>query len=108
MRIRFGAIGRIAGAFVLALLTGRGIGSAQPTALVGGTLIDVRNFGRSTNDIPGAVVVIDNGKILTAGPAAHVAIPPDSRRIDVHGKYLIPGLIDGFGALRAQSFADAY
>ena len=44
---------------------------AQPAlALVGGTLLDVSNFGHSAHDIPKAVVVVRGGKIEAAGPAA--------------------------------------
>ncbi|HEX8816792.1 MAG TPA: amidohydrolase family protein [Terriglobales bacterium] len=82
--------------------------SAQTLAIVGATLVDLNNFGRSANDIDNAVVLIDDGKITAAGLASQVTIPPNTPRIDAHGKFLIPGLIDGFGALRNQSFANAY
>lgn len=81
---------------------------SEVTAVVGGTLVDLEKFGRSTNDIPNAVVIIDAGKITAIGPASQIKIPVGARRIDAHGKFLIPGLIDGVGALRTQSFADAY
>ena len=77
-------------------------------AIQGATLIDVSNYGHSTNDIANAVVLINAGKIVAAGPASKVTIPPDAKRIDATGTFLIPGLIDGFGALRAQGFANAY
>jgi hypothetical protein len=37
-----------------------------------------------------------------------VQIPPDAKRIDATGTFLVPGLIDGFGAVRTQGFANAY
>ena len=77
-------------------------------AIVGGTLIDVSNYGHSTKDVSDAVVVIRDGKIAAAGPASEVTIPADATRIDARGKFLVPGLIDGFGALRNQAFANAY
>jgi amidohydrolase family protein len=80
----------------------------EKIAIVGATLIDVSGYGRSTNDISNAVVVIDGGKIIAVGPASTVAIPPDAKRIDAAGTYLVPGLIDGFGAMRTQGFANAY
>jgi hypothetical protein len=82
--------------------------SAQTIAITGATLVDLNNFGHSTNDISNAVVLIENGKISAAGPASQVTIPVGTKTIDAHGKFLIPGLIDGFGALRNQSFANAY
>jgi len=80
----------------------------EKIAIVGATLIDVSGYGRSTNDIADSVVLIDDGKITAAGPSSQVPIPSGTTRIDAHGKFLIPGLIDGFGALRTQAFANAY
>jgi hypothetical protein len=77
-------------------------------AIVGATLIDVSGYGRSTNDIADSVVLIEDGKITATGPALQVPVPSGTPRIDAHGKFLIPGLIDGFGALRTQAFANAY
>jgi hypothetical protein len=77
-------------------------------ALVGGTLLDVSGFGRSSADIQDAVVVLRGDEIVAAGPRASVKIPPEARRIDVSGKYIVPGLTDGFGGLGNQSFANAY
>lgn len=81
---------------------------AQKIAIVGATLIDVSNYGHSTNDIADSVVLIDDGKIVAVGSATQITIPPGSTRIDARGKFLIPGLIDGFGAMRTQAFANAY
>lgn len=77
-------------------------------AITGGTLIDVRNFGRSARDIPDAVVVVRDGKIVAAGPSSRVRVPRDAKRIDAGGRYIVPGLIDGFGTLRSQGFANAH
>jgi hypothetical protein len=110
---QFGRVGqmrqrtRILGIFCtflsLAVLSG-----AQTTALVGGTLIDLTRFGRSTNDVPDAVVLIQDGKFTAAGSFRETPIPKGARIVNAHGKFLIPGLIDGFGALRTQGFANAY
>jgi hypothetical protein len=62
----------------------------EKLAIVGATLIDVSGFGRSTNDVGDSVVLIDDGKITVAGPASQVPIPSGTRRIDAHGKFLIP------------------
>jgi imidazolonepropionase-like amidohydrolase len=76
-------------------------------AIVGATLIDVSNYGHSTNDIADSVVLIDEGKIVAVGSATQITIPSGSTRIDAHGEFLVPGLVDGFGALRTQAFANA-
>ncbi len=39
-------------------------------------------------------VIVAGGKIVKMGPAATTAIPPNGRRIEASGKYLIPGLTD--------------
>jgi len=51
--------------------------AAQPRLLVlaGGTLIDVSDFGKSEADIKDAVVVIQDGQIVAAGPRSKVKIP---------------------------------
>jgi hypothetical protein len=82
---------------------------AQPAiALIGGTLIDVSNFGHNTHDIPNAVVVLRAGKIEAAGPSALVKVPRDAKTIDYTGTYILPGLVDGFAGLNSQAQANAW
>ena len=78
------------------------------TVLKGAMLIDVENFGLSAHDIKNAVVVIQDGKILSVGAANSIKIPANATVVDVSGKYIVPGLIDGFGSVVNQSFANAY
>jgi len=80
---------------------------APPLVLAGGTIIDVTDWGRSANDIPDAIVYIRDGHILAVGPRAALPIPKGSRVIDCTGKYLIPGLIDGFAGMNSQGQANA-
>src|SRR5258708_16932734 len=77
-------------------------------ALTGGTLIDLSNSGHRTHDIPNAIVVLRDGKIEAAGPAALVKIPKDARVIDCKGAYILPGLIDGFAGVNSQAQANAW
>ncbi|UCB51741.1 MAG: amidohydrolase family protein [Candidatus Zixiibacteriota bacterium] len=81
---------------------------AETVALVGGTVIDVSSFGKSQSDIKSAVVLIEGEKITAVGSKDVVKIPKDARVIDVRGKYVVPGLIDGYAALDNQSYANAY
>lgn len=76
-------------------------------AIVGATVIDVDAQGRSTRDLRDAVVLIRDGRILAVGPRS-TPIPRGARIVDASGEFITPGLIDGFGALRSQRFADAY
>lgn len=59
-------------------------------ALVGATLID----GSGGPLVSDGVVVVKNGRITAAGPRAKVRIPGGTKRIDVTGKYIVPGLFD--------------
>ena len=75
---------------------------------MGGTIIDVDSFGLSSKDIKNAVVVIEQGKITAAGPAGRISVPKNATVINTSGKYIVPGLIDGFGSVINQAFANAY
>jgi hypothetical protein len=77
-------------------------------ALTGGTLIDLSNSGHGTHDIPNAVVVLRDGEIEAAGPAALVKIPKNARTLDYTGAYILPGLVDGFAGLNSQTQANAW
>jgi hypothetical protein len=76
--------------------------------LKGGTIIDVENYGLSSKDIKNAIVIIKEGKISAAGSANKIKIPPEATVINVAGKFIVPGLIDGFGSVINQNFANAY
>lgn len=75
--------------------------------LTGGTLIDVTNWGNSARDLPNAVVIIRDGHIAEVGSPTDVQIPKGSRIVDCTGKFLIPGLIDGFAGMNSQAEANA-
>jgi imidazolonepropionase-like amidohydrolase len=64
--------------------------AAQMRAFTGATIID----GNGGKPIPNGVVLIDGRTIKAVGPASRVAIPADAERIDVAGKYIVPGLMD--------------
>lgn len=64
--------------------------AAQMRAFTGATIID----GNGGKPIANGVVLIDGRTIKAVGPASRVAIPKDAERIDVSGKYIVPGLMD--------------
>jgi hypothetical protein len=83
--------------------------AAETPALVlaGGTVVDVTGWGDSARDLAGAIVVIREGHITDVGLPDQVPIPKDARIIDCTGKFLIPGLIDGFAGMNSQAQANA-
>lgn len=86
--------------------------SAQPAsggtlALTGGTVIDLTAWGNSARDQENSTVVIRDGRIAEVGPASTIKIPKDARILDCHGKYLIPGLVDGYAGMSSQGQANA-
>ncbi len=78
-----------------------------PLVLVGGTVVDVSDWGRSAKDLEDAVVIVREGRITEVGSRMAVSIPKGARVIDCTGKYLIPGLVDGFAGMNSQGQADA-
>jgi hypothetical protein len=96
----------ITGACLLAMLA-HAAAHAAPLAITGITLIDLAERGGSSHDTPNAVVVMDGGKILAAGPAATTPVPAGATILARPGKFIIPGLIDGFSGLQNQAEANA-
>ena len=64
--------------------------SPAEIAFVGGRLID----GNGGPPIEDSVVVLRGAAIMAAGPAVSNPIAPTTRRIDVTGKTVMPGLMD--------------
>ncbi|HKY10257.1 MAG TPA: hypothetical protein VJQ55_18555, partial [Candidatus Binatia bacterium] len=70
------------------------LGAAQqPAAVVlqGGTLIDATGRPPLAN----AAILIEGERIKAVGKRGEIAVPRGARIIDVNGKTLLPGLIDG-------------
>jgi hypothetical protein len=111
---RFCSVGAAAMALSAALFMGPAQASAQtknnPPVLVltGGTVVDVSDWGHSAKDLANAVVVIREGHIAEVGPAAAISVPKGARILDCSGKFLIPGLIDGYAGMNSlgQAFAN--
>ncbi|GDY21108.1 Xaa-Pro dipeptidase [Verrucomicrobiota bacterium] len=61
------------------------------TLITHGQLID----GTGLAAVPDAALVIENGRIRYAGPAAQApAVPPDAQRLDARGGTILPGLVE--------------
>ena len=66
---------------------------AQPapvTALVGGRIVDLN--GKPT--IADGVVLIEQGRIKSIGPASSIEVPANAQVIPMNGRWLIPGLMN--------------
>jgi imidazolonepropionase-like amidohydrolase len=72
-----------------------------PVAFTGARLIPI-----SGPEIPNGTLVIQNGKIVAAGPAAAVAIPAGAQRVDASGKVIMPGLVDTHSHIGGPEGAD--
>jgi imidazolonepropionase-like amidohydrolase len=66
---------------------------AQTVAITGATV----GLGDGSEPIPGATVVIRDGKIVGAGVG--VPFPRDAEVIDARGKWVTPGIVAGFSRL---------
>jgi len=73
------------------LVCAPGVARAQSLVIQGGTLID----GTGSPPVPNAVIVIQNGRFAAVGRAGEVAIPSGAQVIDVAGKTILPGFLDG-------------
>src|ERR1051325_2254614 len=74
----------------------RGKNMAENTLLIkGGKLID----GTGRTPVDDAVVVIQNGRFQAVGRGGAVAVPAGAEVIDVKGRTILPGFIDGHGHL---------
>jgi len=70
------------------------------TAFTGATLID----GTDRAPVVNATLLVRDGRVVAAGPAAQVAIPAAAQRVALSGKFVMPGLINSHG--HASSVAD--
>jgi imidazolonepropionase-like amidohydrolase len=73
---------------------------AGPVALTGARIID----GTGTAPIEQGTIVIANGKVAAVGPSASVTVPAGATRIDMTGKTIIPGLINGHGHVTIDDY----
>lgn len=64
--------------------------AGTPLAVVGGFLID----GYGGPPVHDAVVLIQGDRIVAAGAAADVTVPPGARVVDANGYTVMPGLLD--------------
>jgi hypothetical protein len=64
---------------------------AQTLVIQGGTLID----GTGRAPVENSVIVIEGNRFRAVGRSGEVQVPPGSQIVDVRGKTVLPGFIDG-------------
>jgi imidazolonepropionase-like amidohydrolase len=67
--------------------------SAEPNtrlALIGGMLLD----GYGGEPVHHAAILLENNRIVAAGPASEIPIPPGTPVIDTSGETMMPGMIE--------------
>lgn len=79
------------------------------TLIQNATLLDVNNLGKTENDISNACILVKNKHIEWVGKCGEKPdLPNGTKIIDASGKYVMPGLFDGFAAINNQSYCNAY
>lgn len=71
--------------------------AAEVTVLDNATLID----GTGRAPVANSAIVITDGRITYAGPKAQAKVPPGAARVDLTGKFVVPGVINLHGHLGA-------
>ncbi len=66
---------------------------ANLTVLEGVTLLD----GTGAPALENAVLLIEGERVRAAGPAGQVEVPAGARKVNLSGKFIIPGLINAHG-----------
>lgn len=68
-------------------------------ALVGATVITMQG----DRVMPNATVIVTGNRITAVGPSASTPVPAGAHRVDVAGKYIMPGLVDVHAHIGAGS-----
>ena len=73
----------------------------------GGTILDLSKNGTSTNDLTNKAIVIKADTIFKIIDILKIN-PDQPNVIDATGKYITPGLTDGFTVINNQNYANAF
>jgi|LGVF01.2.fsa_nt_gb hypothetical protein len=73
----------------------------------GGTIIDVNQNGTSTNNLTDKAIIIKADTIFDIVDVSTLS-SKQQNIIDASGKYITPGLTDGFTVINNQSYANAF
>jgi len=82
---------------------------SPPLLIIGGTIIDVSNQGKRDNDLIRSYILVRDDTIAETGAFNdEIEFPKDVVTIDASGKFILPGLIDGFAVMNNQEYANAF
>src|SRR5262245_10335530 len=95
MRLRVFLVVATAASLVLIAVVPPRAQAVKRLALVGGMLIT----GYEVPPVHHAAVLIEGSKIVAAGPAPEIKVPPDATIVDTSGRAMLPGLIETHGHL---------
>jgi imidazolonepropionase-like amidohydrolase len=92
-------------ACALLLLQAQPPPAAQTTtrAFTGMTLID----GMGGPPVSNAVMVVSGARIVAVGPAAKTRVAPGTERVDLSGRFVMPGLVNAHGHVAATMGLDS-
>jgi imidazolonepropionase-like amidohydrolase len=76
-----------------------GAGSARGAGSGARAFTGVRLFDGSGKLVEGATLVVNDGRVVAAG--AGVAVPQDAERVDLGGRFVMPGLVSAHGHVGA-------
>lgn len=74
------------------------------TAYTGARLID----GSGAAPVENATLLVENGRVAAAGPAARISVPDSARVVDLSGKTVIPGIINSHGHAAGAAALDTF
>lgn len=72
---------------------GEGGDGDEVLVLTGARLVD----GTGAPPVDDATLVVRNGRVQAVGPSASVAVPRGARVVEVEGRTIIPGIVNGHG-----------
>lgn len=84
-------------------------GKTEYTLIKGGTIISSSDKTSNNKDISNGFILFSGNEIIKMGVYTDdLDLPENTKVIDADGKFIVPGLIDGFAVQNNQFYANAY
>jgi imidazolonepropionase-like amidohydrolase len=88
--------------FALILVGATLLAQDAPVAFTGARIIPITG-----PEITDGVLIVQDGRILTLGPAGSMKIPGGAKRVDLRGKVVMPGLVDSHSHIGGPEGGDS-